>query len=75
MLSQVNGIYIPGDSDVAVNNERYMWAFDSIVEYVFERNLKSHFPMYVMGNGFIQYIANRAPLNKGIFKRIHSMTN
>jgi hypothetical protein len=38
ILSQVNGIYIPGDSDVAVNNERYMWAFDSIVEYVLERN-------------------------------------
>jgi hypothetical protein len=53
MLSQVNGIYIPGDSDVAVNNERYMWAFDSIVEYVLERNINSHFPLYVMGNGFI----------------------
>lgn len=52
-----------------------MWAFDSIVEYVLEQNQKSHFPMYVMGNGFVQYIANRAPLNKGIFKRIHSMTN
>jgi hypothetical protein len=75
LLSQINGIYIPGDSDEAVNNERYMWAFDSIVEYVLEKNEKSHFPMYVMGNGFVQYIANRAPLNKGIFKRIHSMTN
>lgn len=34
LLDQLNGLYIPGDSILSANTERYIWAFDSVMTYV-----------------------------------------
>lgn len=50
ILDQVNGIYVPGDSNKALTNTRYQGAFSTILEYVESHNKdKDYFPMFLMG--------------------------
>ena len=38
LLGEVNGIYIPGDSQKAIANKRYQQAFSTITKYVIDQN-------------------------------------
>jgi len=54
-LEKVNGIYIPGDSDKARINIRYLQAFGHVFDY-FEHTNKDqgdYFPMFLMGKSSV----------------------
>lgn len=36
LLNEVNGIYIPGDSQKAIVNKKYQKAFSTITQYVID---------------------------------------
>ena len=53
LLSQLNGIYIPGDSQSILENERYLNAIKLTLQYAQNANLDGHFPLVAMGYGYI----------------------
>ena len=59
LLNEVNGIYIPGDSQKAIVNKKYQKAFSTITQYVIDQNKKNgdYFPMFMMGKSCQTLIA------------------
>jgi hypothetical protein len=56
-FSKVNGLYIAGDSHLAVLDATYRFAFQSSIEYTDERlKAKDHFPIFMMGNSLQTYV-------------------
>ena len=50
-FDQVNGLYIPGDSHMTVNEEEYKFAFMAILDYSSKQEeAKETFPIFMMGN-------------------------
>lgn len=58
MLRQVNGVYLPGDSQVAITHPKYRQTFQAIVDYVEETNQanEDYFPMFLMGKSAQQFV-------------------
>jgi gamma-glutamyl-gamma-aminobutyrate hydrolase PuuD len=58
MLGEVNGIYIPGDSQKAITNKKYQKSFSTITKYVIDQNKKNgdYFPMFMMGKSCQTFI-------------------
>ncbi len=58
MFDSLNGIYLPGDSQLAVTDETYKGAFVIAMAYAenaaFE--VKEHFPVFLMGNSLGTWI-------------------
>jgi gamma-glutamyl-gamma-aminobutyrate hydrolase PuuD len=52
LLSQVNGVYMPGDSHLAVTDERYKNTFVDVIMHSEEAATDNgiHFPVFMMGN-------------------------
>ena len=72
LLEQVNGLYVPGDSQVAVQDEMYKDAFVQAMAYMENKvhEEKVHFPVFLMGNG-LQTLA-RAKRTKN--QKLENMT-
>jgi hypothetical protein len=50
-FDQVNGLYVPGDSHMTVNEEAYKYAFMATLDYSrIQDEAKVTFPMFMMGN-------------------------
>ena len=64
LFDQLNGLYLPGDSQLAVTNETYKAAFVISMAYAENENfeVKEHFPVFLMGNALSTWI--RAKQNK-----------
>lgn len=58
LLSQINGIYLPGDSQLAVTDEKYREAFLAAMTYAEDAAYiaKEHFPVFMMGNTLQTYV-------------------
>jgi len=52
LYDQLNGIYVPGDSHLAVLDEVYKHAFVDTLSYQEEQTFEyqDHFPIFFMGN-------------------------
>jgi len=52
LMDQLSGMYIPGDSQLAVTEEAYKAAFAQSLYYLetATHEKKEHFPMFLMGN-------------------------
>ena len=61
MFSQLNGLYMPGDSQLAVTNETYKGAFVIAMAYAENENfeVKEHFPVFLMGNSLSTWIRSK----------------
>ncbi|TNV85189.1 hypothetical protein FGO68_gene9085 [Halteria grandinella] len=53
LLSQLNGVYIPGDSADVLTNERYLSSIKSILLWAQSHNTDSHFPLIAVGYGYL----------------------
>jgi hypothetical protein len=50
-FDKVNGLYIAGDSHLAVLDQDYRIAFQGAIDYCEKRlEKKDHFPLFMMGN-------------------------
>jgi hypothetical protein len=52
LYDQLNGVYIPGDSHMAILDEAYKLAFVDTLSYQEEQTFdqQDHFPIFLMGN-------------------------
>lgn len=57
-LKKVNGVYICGDSERSIANEKYQEAFDVVMDFVVDSNKgqKEYFPMFMMGKSAHSFI-------------------
>ena len=56
-LDQVNGVYLPGDSHLAVADDDYALAFATVYDYVQTHNEnQDYFPMFMMGKSSHSFI-------------------
>lgn len=57
-LKKVNGVYICGDSERSVANQKYQDAFDTVMEFVVRTNkeMSEYFPIFMMGKGAHSFI-------------------
>ena len=57
ILSQVNGVYIPGDTPIILENERYLDKVRAILQWAQDRNQqqspKDHFPLIAVNYGYL----------------------
>ena len=62
LLSQVNGVYMPGDSHLAVTDERYKSTFVDVIMHSEEAATDNgiHFPVFMMGNSLQTYVRSRS---------------
>jgi hypothetical protein len=71
MFDSINGIYLPGDSQLAVTDETYKGAFVIAMAYAenaaFE--VKEHFPVFLMGNSLSTWIRSKQS-RKGTLKEM-----
>lgn len=58
LLKQINGIYIPGDSDLILSNVKYMSTLNTIYQWAQDQNVQStnHFPVMAVSWGYIAMI-------------------
>ena len=70
LYDQLNGVYLPGDSQMAVTDETYRQAFVSALAYCEHKafELKEHFPVFMMGNSLGTWIRSKQ-------KQINTLTN
>lgn len=58
LFDQLNGLYLPGDSQLAVTNETYKGAF--VIAMAYSENatfeVKEHWPVFLMGNSLTTWI-------------------
>lgn len=54
LLSQINGVYIPGDSKQSYLNEQFKYSIQSVLDWAQQHNSEKaqHFPVIAMGYGF-----------------------
>lgn len=52
LFDKLNGVYVPGDSHLTVEDEEYKNAFIHVLHYTTEQAKvnKEHFPVFFMGN-------------------------
>ena len=51
LYEQLNGVYIPGDSNLAITDALYKQAFVDTLDYQEQQTLnQEHFPLFFMGN-------------------------
>jgi gamma-glutamyl hydrolase len=55
-LKQLNGIYIPGDTNVILKNAKYMDTVSKILELAQDKNLNDHFPLLAVSYGYLALI-------------------
>jgi hypothetical protein len=53
LLSQLNGIYIPGDTADVLSNERYLFSIKQILLWAQSHNANDHFPLIAIGYGYM----------------------
>jgi len=59
-FDKVNGLYIPGDSHLAVLDATYRFAFQASTDYCEKRlEAKDHFPIFMMGNSLQTYVRSK----------------
>lgn len=59
-MDKVNGLYIPGDSHLAVLDATYRLAFQGATDYCEKRlEVKDHFPIFMMGNSLQTYVRSQ----------------
>jgi hypothetical protein len=59
ILSQVNGVYIPGDTPAVLENERYLETVRTILQWAQDRNTQEpadHFPLVAVSYGYLALI-------------------
>ena len=61
LFSQINGLYMPGDSQVAVTDETYKGAFVIAMAYAENENFeeKEHFPVFMMGSSLATWVRSK----------------
>ena len=61
LLDQVNGLYLPGDSHMAVTDAKYREAFLTSIQYAEDQAyiVKEHFPVFMMGNTLQTYVRSK----------------
>lgn len=61
LFDQLNGIYLPGDSQLAVTDETYKSAFVIAMAYAENQafEVKEHWPVFLMGNSFSTWIRSK----------------
>ena len=61
MFDQLNGLYLPGDSQLAVTSEIYKSAFVIAMAYMENENfeVKEHFPVFLMGNALSTWVRSK----------------
>lgn len=61
LLAQVNGLYLPGDSQLAVTDEKYREAFLAAMTFAEDQAYidKEHFPVFMMGNTLQTYVRSK----------------
>lgn len=62
LLNQVNGVYMPGDSQVDVEDSKYRESFVTVMMYAeSEADMKKeHFPVFLMGNSLNSYVKSKS---------------
>ena len=69
LFDQVNALYLPGDSQIAVTDETYKGAFVIAMAYsehaAFE--VKEHFPVFLMGSSLSTWVRAKQS-EKGVLK-------
>lgn len=53
ILTQVNGIYIPGDTPIVLENERYLNKVRAILQWAQDKNTDDHFPLVAISYGYL----------------------
>lgn len=68
LLNQVNGVYMPGDSQVDVDDAKYRQSFVTVMMYAEQLadKKKEHFPVFLMGNSLNSYIKSKSTFQKTI---------
>jgi len=61
LLEQINGLYIPGDSQLAVTDSKYRDTFLYSMMYAEAQAYDEHvhFPVFMMGNSLQTYIRSK----------------
>ena len=69
MFDQLNGLYLPGDSHLAVTDEGYKSAFVIAMAYAENEafEVQEHFPVFMMGNSLSTWVRSKQS-NKGVLK-------
>ena len=61
MFDQINGLYLPGDSQLSVTNDAYKAAFVIAMAYtehqIYEK--EEHFPVFMMGNSLSTWVRSK----------------
>ena len=53
ILNQVNGVYIPGDTPIVLENERYLNKVRAILQWAQNKNKDDHFPLVALSYGYL----------------------
>lgn len=58
LYDQLNGVYFPGDSQLAITDEAYKLAFVDTLSYQESQTneQREHFPLFLMGSGLSTYV-------------------
>jgi len=60
LFDQLNGLYVPGDSYMTQQDEKYKFAFMLMLEYCEKKaDVKDHFPIFMMGNSMQLLVRSR----------------
>jgi len=73
ILDQVNGVYMPGDSQKSVANRKYQKTFSFVMKYVAKHNREysDYFPMFLMGKSSQVFVQLLSVMKN----RLHDMKN
>ena len=60
LFDKLSGLYLPGDSHMTINDEKYKFAFMAMLDYCLKRTeVKDHFPIFMMGNSLQTLVRSR----------------
>lgn len=68
LLEQINGLYIPGDSQLAVTDSKYKEAFLTAMMYSEAQSYDyhEHFPVFLMGNSLQTYVRSKQQISGSV---------
>lgn len=74
LMDQLSGLYMPGDSQLAVEDEDYKAAFVQSLHYLETavKEKKEHFPMFMMGNS-LQTLVRATQSKSGNLQPMHDL--
>ena len=78
LLSQINGLYLPGDSHQSITDEKYKSTFLASMVFAEEKAHMDHvhFPVFLMGNSLQTYIRSKSTTRGSITDmKQHKHTN